>query len=163
MSRCCPILAKQPYDLASFQNPVVLIEPGASVATRLTDATASRLRARRRRIRRGLLPCLLRITICWGSCRSRVRLGCRRCPGCGWRWSRWVCSGLSARRCSWRSRSRCVGYLIVLQLEVKRRHFERHLVSGVQRRIDLCAQHMHPIVPWVGFQPASSGRRRNLA
>ena len=56
-----------------------------------------------------------------------------------------------------------LGFVVALQPEVNRCHFERHLVARIQRSIQLGIQLMHVVIPWIGLQPASQRKRRDSA
>src|SRR6266700_2333815 len=56
----------------------------------------------------------------------------------------------------------CGGYVVPLQLEVNGCHFQRHFVAGVHGGVPLGIQHVHAVIPRVGFEPAAQGQGRNL-
>ena len=52
--------------------------------------------------------------------------------------------------------------VIALQLVKDRRHLERHLVAGVHGRVDLGAEHVLLVIPWISLDPTAQGQGRSL-
>ncbi len=101
-----------------------------------------------------------------GACCARS-LGWWRCVLVRCRWSRRRIAGRLSWSCRIRLRSRNrwgvqLSFVIALQPEVDRGHFQRHLVARIQRSIQLGVQLVHAVVPRIGLEPASQRKRRNL-